>query len=523
MFKVYIEESALTEPQPMEVSPDAPVSRLVPALVDELQLPRTDLFGNRLVYFLRHADDGRVLPEHFSLRTAGIADEDCLSLESYIADGSPVLATPSTQSAGQAATFYADQTIADASAFVGSDSAGLPPLPPPLPSGGLVRRSKRRWTRRALLTVGGVTLGLAGIGLAYAGVHTIAGNQGTNGGVAQTNRPQNHPTTPAQKAPTTKPTQAQMFVPAHANAQFVFKQHQQTVRAVAWSPNGTLLASGGNDQRLLTWNVNGQVQVNKGQNATIRAVAWSPDNQHLAAAVATQVLFLSARNGMVEARSMNTHRGLVMALAWSSQQPHALISAGLDKLAVIWNTQTFRPQTFFRQHTAGILAAGWASDGQTVGTSSLGGVTRIWNSMSGQETRGFYLSTDMAGNGISLNTLAFQPGGTNLTAGGMDGILRLWQNGLTCQKTNQQGRCIDATRHLAVDAQPVRAVTWSPDGRFVATGGDDNMLHIWYPAQSQKPLLSVQQDAPVLALSWSPDGKTLAAASGKTVTLWALS
>src|SRR6185312_4707093 len=80
MFKVYIEESALTEPQPMEVSPDAPVSRLVPALVDELQLPRTDLFGNRLVYFLRHADDGRVLPEHFSLRSAGIADEDCLSL-----------------------------------------------------------------------------------------------------------------------------------------------------------------------------------------------------------------------------------------------------------------------------------------------------------------------------------------------------------------------------------------------------------------------------------------------------------
>src|SRR6185312_15149969 len=232
MFKVYIEESALTEPQPMEVSPDAPVSRLVPALVDELQLPRTDLFGNRLVYFLRHADDGRVLPEHFSLRSAGIADEDCLSLESYIAEGPSVPAPPATQAAGQAATFYADQTIADASAFVEPQSAALPPLPPSLPSGGLVRRRKRRWTRRALLTVGGVTLGLAGIGLAYAGVHTFTGNQqGTNGGAAQTNKPQNRPTTSIQKAPTTKPTQAQTFVPAHANAQFVFKRHQQTVRA----------------------------------------------------------------------------------------------------------------------------------------------------------------------------------------------------------------------------------------------------------------------------------------------------
>jgi hypothetical protein len=49
------------------------------------------------------------------------------------------------------------------------------------------------------------------------------------------------------------------------------------------------------------------------------------------------------------------------------------------------------------------------------------------------------------------------------------------------------------------------------------------MLHIWYPARGQTPLVSVPQDAPVLALAWSPDGKMLAAASGRNVTLWALS
>lgn len=522
MFKIYIEESALTEPQPMEVSPDAPVSRLVPALVDELQLPRTDLFGNRLVYFLRHTDDGRVLPDHFSLRTAGIANEDCLSLESYVTEGVPVLATPATQSAGQATTFYADQTIADAGAFAGLDSGGLPPLPPSPSPGGPVRRRGRRWTRRAVLMVGGVTLGLAGIGLAYAGVHTFSGKQGMNGAL-QTNKVQNHPTTPAQTAPATKPKQAQAFVPAHAKVQLVFKQHQQTVHAVAWSPDGTLLASGGNDQRLLTWNVNGQVQVNKRQNAAIRALAWSPDNHHLAAAVATQVLFLNAQDGKVVAQSMNVHRGLVTALAWSAQQPQYLVSGALDKLAVVWNTQAFRPQTRFRQHTAGILAAGWSADGQTVGTCSLGGVTRVWNAASGRETHGFYLSEDANGNGVSLDALAFQPGGNMLAAGGVDGIMRLWQNGLTCQNMTNQGRCIDPTRHLQQDGQPMRALAWSPDGRFLATGGDDNMLLIWYPAQSQKPLLSVQQDAPVLALSWSPDGKTVATASGQTVTLWALS
>ncbi|HLG75639.1 MAG TPA: hypothetical protein VKX46_04455, partial [Ktedonobacteraceae bacterium] len=69
MFKVYIEENAFHAPQPVEVSPEAPIADLLPALVKELHLPETDLFSNRLIYFLRHAVDGRVLPDHFSLRS----------------------------------------------------------------------------------------------------------------------------------------------------------------------------------------------------------------------------------------------------------------------------------------------------------------------------------------------------------------------------------------------------------------------------------------------------------------------
>jgi len=521
MFKVYIEESALDQPQSMEVSPDAPVSRLVPALVEELQLPRTDLFGNHLVYFLRHSEDGRVLPNHFSLRTAGIVDEDCLSLESYVADGedqasAPKSPSPATQPAADAG-FYADRTMIDASAF-GARNAGLPPLPPPQAP---VRRRGKRWSRRTLLLAGGLALGLAGIGVAYAGVRVYAGNRGTTA-MKQDNPPQAGATMPAQNTPVTNTTPTQNFVPAHANQQLVFKQHQQIVRAVAWSPDGKLLASGGSDQKLLTWDVNGQVQVNQGQKAPVRALAWSPDNQQLAAAVATHVLFLNAQNGTVMGQSANEHTGIVMALAWSPQAPHYLVSAGLDRLAVVWNPQTFQPVTTFRQHTTRLLAASWSADGQTVGTGSMGGVIRIWNGASGQEAHGFYMVQDQA----EVNALAFQPVGNMLAVGGQDGIVRLWQNGLTCQKMGNgaaKGQCMDMPQSLNVSMQPLRALAWSPDGRFLATGGDDNTLRIWYPAQSQAPLVSMKQDSPVLALNWSPDGKMIATTSGRMVILWALS
>lgn len=530
MFKVYIEENAFGTPQPMELSPDASIGELIPALVEELHLPQTDLFGNHLAYFLRHAVDGRVLPDHFNLRAAGIRSEDHLSLESYRVESAPapVLAAPVAQATtSQKSSFYADQTIADSSAFgqVGH-SAPLVLSPPPTQqafiSGDLLEpapmpRTRRR-SRRAFLLIGGAALGVAGAGLAYAAYHTLSGVQNTNTppGMLQ----QTQATTPAARTTATTKAPAQATLPTHATSQLVFTQHQQTVRTVVWSPDGTLLASGASDRQLFTWNVNGQVQMNKGLGASVHALTWSPDSRQLAAAASNQIFFFNAQNGMIEAHSTHTHHANVTALAWSPQQPQLLVSAGLDKLAVVWNTQNFQPQTFFRQHTAGILAAGWAFDGQTIATSSQGGVVRVWNGPNGQEVHGFFFD-----GAVSMNAVAFDPHGTRLAAGGMDGTLRLWPGGLSCQQMgngNTQGQCLDAPQHLTGHTQAIHALGWSPDGRFLATAGDDSRMLVWYPAQSQTPLFKVTQNAPVLALSWSPDGKKIATASGNTVTIWAL-
>jgi hypothetical protein len=511
MFKVYIEESTFAAPQPMEVSPDASIAKLVPALVEELQLPQDDRSGNRLVYFLRHSADGRVLPDHFSLRAAGIAPDDHLTLEAYAADGVPVPVTPVAPVGAPNRSFHADATLADGNAFagVGSPVEQTQFAMPPLPGG-------RHLSRRALFMTGGAVLGVAGAGLAYAAYHSFSGQHTPGAPVTS----QQH-TTMATTAPAaTAPAQTAAALPTRATAQFVFRQHMQIVRTVGWSPDGTRLASGASDKQLMIWNTTGQVQMRKGQDAPVHAVAWSPDNRQLAASAGTTVLFMNVQNSMTEARATHVHRAAVTALAWSRQQPQFLVSGGLDKLAVIWNTTTFKPQTLFRQHTTGILAANWSADGLTVGTCSQGGVIRVWNGRDSQQAHGFF--SDGA---VAMNALAFEPAGTRLAVGGMDGILRLWQSGLTCQMMGNgkmQGQCLDKPQRLSGHVRPIRALAWSPDGRLLASAGDDGMLIIWSPAQSAMPLLKVPQNAPVLAISWSPDGKTIAAAAGNTVTLWAL-
>lgn len=367
------------------------------------------------------------------------------------------------------------------------------------------------WTRRRLLFASGAGLLGASAGMSYLAHRLLANSPPPPAALTQTLMPA------AMQASAT----ANAFLPTRATSLLTFTQHRQTVRSVAWSPDGTLLASGADDRSLLTWDLTARLHLRTEQHAAVNAIAWAPDSRQLALAVANQVIFLDTKAGIQEAGDAYTHRATITCLAWSQQQPRLLVSGGLDKLAVIWDTWTFQPQLRFRQHSTAIHSAAWSEDGQTVGTCSEGGVTRVWHANNGAQLHGLFF--DRA---VACTSLAFEPDSARLAVGQIDGVLRLWPEGLTCHsegKGNRQGQCLDAPARLHVHTGAIRAVAWSPTGKLLASAGDDGALFIWEPAQRQTPLLKIVHTAPILALSWSPDGKRLAAASGNTITLWALS
>ncbi len=500
--QILIEENAYGGVRPMEVVATAPISALVPAIVEELKLPQTDLFGNKLVYMLRYPSGGPVLPENKSLVASGIDTGARLALDSYVMEGTVATLFQSDQAHAQPA-FYTSQTMADVENFpeLGKDTSAS------FPAVGQ-RRKDRRWTRRAFLVLGGAALGAGSLGFGYAAYRSLV----------TPSTPQSTMYAPAMTAKT-QPAATQPALPAKVTSMLVFSQHQQTVRSVTWSPDGKMLASGANDAQLLVWDMNGTVQVQKPQIGAVRAVAWSQDSQQLAVGAANLVMFLHPLTGAVLAQPAQRHTAAVTTLAWSPRQPLQVVSGGLDKRAVVWNATTYTPQTIFNGHTAAIESASWASDGQTVGTSSQGGVVRFWNAENGEQVHGFFMDAQ-----LPMRAVSFASSGGQLAVGGDDGIVRLW-NGLVCQQQVQVPfgtQCLDKPQRLHAHTERVRALAWSPDARFLATGGDDGMLAIWYPGQRQTPLLKVKHNGPVLALAWSSSGKQVATASGNTVTIWGL-
>lgn len=456
---------------PVTVEDTASIGTCIASLVDRLGLPTRDGLGTTLAYTLRLASTGQPLDStlRFVDTTVRSSTQLLLTLDGASMETRPIV-----------------------------EAAHTVPYKPAL---------VRHWKRRSVLWMGNILAlcALSGLG---GGIATAFAQRALRPGGTQAF----HPT------PSTLQTSPN---PGMLSSLVSFQGHQQTVRALAWSPDGTMLASGGDDMRLLLWTPDGQVRSDIPHAASITALAWSPTGQRLVTGAATDLLFLDAQTGKALAPRRTGHTATITGLIWSEAQGDPVVSVAQDRRADVWETQTYHLQAMFTQHDTPIESVTSLHTLPTiVASASSGGAIRVWRLDTLQEVHPFYQDAPLA-----MHSVAFAPKGMLLAVGGDDGQVRIWNDGLHCTQvtfTNGQTHCSDPPVRFRAHTGAVRAVAWSPDGEHLATAGDDGMLSIWKLAQGQMPslLAKAQHKAPVLSISWAPDSRRIAAASGAIVMIW---
>lgn len=369
-------------------------------------------------------------------------------------------------------------------------------LPPTLPTA-------HHRVRRSLLTVGGAFCLTSLLGLGVGVTTTLAQRYLQQ----RVSRIPSFPTTSASSPTIPHSLSLRM--------QTLFPVHQHTVRAVAWSPDGTSVASGDDDALVSLWRRDGTVLFTWHFLSPVHALAWSPDGTQLAVGTGNSVVFVDTQIGTVLAER-GQHTGIVTALGWTALTeagaPLAL-SASEDKTAIAWQTFSYQPLMTFRLHTTPILALAVLSD--MVATASEGGVVRIWNPSNGQEVHGYLTASAHA-----CRAIAWASTGA-LATGSDNGVLALWPTGLVCHLEQQDTfglHCMDQPQLLLRQTAPICTMSFSPDGRWLVSGGDDQRLLLWFlPTSTVVATLPFQES--LLATSWSADGH-LAIASGPQVTIW---
>jgi len=248
----------------------------------------------------------------------------------------------------------------------------------------------------------------------------------------------------------------------------IYTGHSSIVLTVAWSPNGTQIASGSGDNTVQVWSsADGKLLFTyKGHTNRVHAVAWSSDGKRIA-------------------------------------------SGSSDNTVQVWNAEGGSHITTYSGHTHGVNTIAWSSDGKRIASGSNDNTVQVWNAEDGSHI------TTYSSHNNAINAVTWSPDNIHIASGAYDKTVQVWN-------------AINGSNLIIYRGHTdrVTAVPWSFDGSLIASGSYDKTIQVWNTTNKKLLLTYNGHTAPVLAVVWSPNVKRqqiVSASADHTVQVWSVS
>ncbi|MBA2679048.1 MAG: protein kinase, partial [Ktedonobacteraceae bacterium] len=291
----------------------------------------------------------------------------------------------------------------------------------------------------------------------------------------------------------------------------IYSNHTSWVSAVAWSPNGKLIASGSWDTMVQIWDAasGGTIRTYEGHEQPVKSIAWSPDGTYMASGSWDNTVQIWETNTGTILPDEYHHEAQVETVAWSPDGRY-IASAGHDGIVHIWRPFNKRTVLSYRGHSGPVWKVDWSPDGKYIASASHDRSVQVWEALTGIHILTYYQHQ------YQVATVAWSPDGQLLASGDHDGMVHLWESATGNMRL-----------HYRDEAGAVKALCWSPtigDTHGLRLASAVKQVQIWNITKtlpSAPNLTYAHHTNWINALAWSPDGQAIASASDdKTIQVW---
>ena len=323
------------------------------------------------------------------------------------------------------------------------------------------------------------------------------------------------------------------------------KSRMQTA-SVAFSRDGTFISLGGASGEAQTWDLAKRRPLKTFEQEGQVLSAFSPDGRLVVTTtrIDTTGRIKDAKTGRLIV-ALRGHTGRVVSAEFSADGKRVLTGSS-DGTARVWDTESGTSLAALGEaagSTPGLKSAVFSPNGTLVATAGPGNTARIWSWATGRVVRQFRLADPVASVAFSLDgrrvvitddraaqvwdlsrqkrlaffggqitCAAFSPDGKFVVTGENDNTARVWA--VATQ------RSLIAFRRPPGSSHSIVSVAFSPDGRLIATASSFGEVGVWTAPERRSVVVLRTREKPVYGADFSPDGKQIVTAAADAARVW---